>query len=331
MIEPPDYPGKYIRHNARMAAAGVRVRLGGHPKLRKQARAAMKALGGGLGYAALIEPQWIETTQVNIGIRDFPSSINGYKIAHLTDMHYNIAAGKNFLQRVVKKTNALDADMVALTGDFIGSDPRKLDRCMAVLSDLRAPDGCWVVRGNHDHHTTVEHMRAACREAGFHFIENTHVIMKPTRRHNHRHPFVERDDEASFAIAGVGDLWEGDCRPGLALRGLEDGKTPVVMLSHNPHVLDLLLPHQRVDLVLSGHTHGGQVRPLGRHFRILCDGSTKYVSGIVENNETRVYISRGVGTSAFRLRWNCRPEIALIQLHRAGGTSTASPTDGFSG
>ncbi|MEO8376943.1 MAG: metallophosphoesterase [Candidatus Sumerlaeota bacterium] len=323
MMEPPNYPGKLFRHNARMAAAGVRIRLGGSPKLRKQARAAMKALGGGLGYAAFIEPQWIETTQVTLGIRDFPASINGYKIAHLTDLHYNIAAGRNFLHRVVKKTNALDADMVALTGDFIGSDPRNLDKCMAVLSDLHAPDGCWVVRGNHDHHASLDHMRGACREAGFHLVENSHVVVRPSRRYNHRDASIERDNETSLIIAGVGDLWEGDCRPGLALKDV-DPKLPVIMLSHNPHVLELLLPHQRVDLILSGHTHGGQIRPMGRHFKILCDGSTKYVSGLVQANETRVYISRGVGTSAFRLRWNCRPEIALIQLHRADGTLTAT-------
>jgi predicted MPP superfamily phosphohydrolase len=307
-----------IRHGARMVASGIRVRLGGSARLRKGARAAMKALSGGLGYAAFIEPQWLETTQIHLVIPGLPDALDGYRIAHLSDLHYNIAAGRNFLHRVVKKTNALDADLVALTGDFIGANPGNLDRCMALLSDLRAPDGCWVVRGNHDHHATLEHMRRACREAGFRFLENSHSVVRGSRRRVERGDTLHAADAGSLVIAGVGDLWEGDCRPGLALRGANQ-ELPTVLLSHNPQSVELLVPGQRVDLVLSGHTHGGQVRPLGKQLKFFCDGSSKYVSGLVEAGGTRVYISRGVGTSAFRVRWNCRPEIALIHLHGEGG------------
>lgn len=126
-----------------------------------------------------------------------------------------------------------------------------------------------------------------------------------------------------IVLAGVGDLWEGHCSPGLALRGANAG-LPTILLSHNPQAAELLVEGQRVDLMLSGHTHGGQIRLLGRSFKAFSDGSPKYISGLIETPRTRVYVSRGVGTSALRLRWNCRPEIALIRLVRSGAPTEVS-------
>ncbi len=275
----------------------------------------MKALGGGIGYGVLVEPRLIETTSILVPVRDLPPELDGYRIALLSDIHYSFRGGRDFLRSIVRKTNALDPDMVALPGDFIARKPRHLPRCFSILSDLRAPDGCWVTRGNHDYRVPEREMRALSREVGFHFLENEHRVLRPARQrlrggfngNGATHP------KASLVLAGVGDLWEGECAPGKALHGAPDGR-PVVMLSHNPQAAELLLERHRVDLMLSGHTHGGQVRPLGRRLKVFSDGSAKYVSGLVETSRALVYISRGVGTSAFHFRWNCRPEIALIQL-----------------
>jgi predicted MPP superfamily phosphohydrolase len=304
-----------LRRNAYRLAAKIAFRYGGNPRLRRRAGAALKALGGGVAYAALLEPSMVQTTQIEITIPELDPRLDGYRIAHLTDMHYNVAAGKSYIARIVDKTNALDPDMVALTGDFITHQPRNLDRCFAILSALNAPDGCWVVRGNHDYRTSYDHMRTACRDYGFRLLENEHVVIKPVRHRMQSasgvYPLV---GSPSMVLAGVGDMWEGDCRPGIALQGADPGK-PTILLSHQGDVAELLTDRQRVDLILSGHTHGGQVRLRGRDIPILANGSCKYVSGLVETGRTRVYISRGVGTSALRLRWNCRPEIALINLH----------------
>ncbi len=273
----------------------------------------MKALGGGIGYGVLVEPRLIETTNVQIPVRDLPPALDGYRIALLSDIHYSFRGGRDFLRSIVRKTNALDADMVALPGDFIARKTRHLSRCFSILSDLRAPDGCWVTRGNHDYRVPLPDMHAACREAGFHFLENDHRTVRPARRRLQSRLNGASAGGESLVVAGVGDLWEGECAPGRALHGAPASK-PTVLLSHNPHCAELLLDGQRVDAILSGHTHGGQVRPLGRQLAVFSDGSAKYVSGLVETPQTRVYISRGVGTSAFHFRWNCRPEIALIQL-----------------
>lgn len=305
---------KELRHNAHSVAARVRFQLGGRPIWRRRAHSAVKALSAGIAYGVLVEPKLIETTNVTVPIRGLSPRLEGYRIALLSDVHYSPRLGRQFLRNVVRRTNALDPDLVALPGDFISRRADQLDPCFSLLSDLKAPDGCWVTRGNHDHHVPLETLRRACREVGFRFLENEHRTIRPERQRHQRGTHLGRGgDRPSIVLAGVGDLWEGECSPGRALAGAP-AETPTLLLSHNPHCADLLLEGQRVDLMLSGHTHGGQVRPLGRRFSAFSDGCLKYVSGLVETPTSRVYISRGVGTSAFHFRWNCRPEIALIQL-----------------
>ncbi len=313
--------GKPIRNQTKEFLAEVRFRLGGNPRLRRRAFLAMKTLSGGIGYAAFVEPFLVQITQVEVAIPDLPWALDGYRIAHLSDIHYNVTAGRKFLRRVVERVNGLDADMVALTGDFITHNPRNLDRCFSLLSDLNAPDGCWVVRGNHDHNTSLEHMIQASRDAGFRFLENSHAIVRPLRHRATGNHDSRAESGERLVIAGVGDMWEGECNPSRALAGASTG-IPTVMLSHHPHCAALIAPPLRVDLMLSGHTHGGQLRAMGRGIHALSGGTGRYVSGLVKAPHTAVYISRGVGTSALRVRWNCLPEVALIHLHRGDARGT---------
>jgi hypothetical protein len=310
----PNSAARRIRVTAYRIAAGMRFRLGGSPTLRRNAQRLLKAASAGVGYAAILEPSLLETTLVEVAISDLAPELDGYQIVHLSDVHYNITAGARFLRRVVEKANALDADMVALTGDFIALNPQNLDRCFAVLSDLKAPDGCWVVRGNHDYKASLTAMQGACRAAGMRLLENQHAVVRPHRQRGALGGALH--SASALTIAGVGDIWEGLCLPGKALAGAPPGQ-PTILLSHNPQVVSILPPSNRVDLVLSGHTHGGQVRPMGRPIRLLADGNGEFVSGLVRSGRAPVYISRGVGTSSLRLRWNCRPEIVLVRLVRA--------------
>lgn len=301
-----------IKSRLRSMAGRLRIRLAGSAKARTNMRRFLKTFGGMFAYAAFVEPRWIETTQVEIQIRDLPHSLDGYRIAHLTDVHFSFAAGIEFIRRVVDITNTLDADMVALTGDFIAKRAVNLHRCLSLLGDIKAPDGLWATRGNHDHKASLEDMRLACREADINFLENSHVVLRPARARGEGSSSYKE----SIVVAGVGDLWMGPCSPGLALQGAPTDR-PTVLLSHNPQAVELLSPSHRVDIALSGHTHGGQFRPWGRTLSVLSDGSTRFASGLIETTHTRVYVSRGVGNSAFHIRWNCRPEIALITLVRA--------------
>jgi len=304
-----------LRTGARGLWSRAQVHVAGKPRLRRRATSLMKGLGAGIGYATLVEPMWREITQVHIPVPGLHPDLDGYTIVHLTDIHHNRVAGRRYLERIVAETNLLDGDMVALTGDFITHDAFRMESCLDVLAGLRAPDGLFATRGNHDVGVPTDRMRKMCDERGIVLLDNEHRVILPGRA---RCKWVDADyrRELSLTIAGVEDLWTGHARPGRALAGSPAG-VPRVLLSHNPAVAELLTPCMGVGLQLSGHTHGGQVRPFRRSIRAFTDGTNRYVSGLVNAPHTRVYISRGVGSSALRVRWNCRPEIARIVLHPA--------------
>lgn len=119
-----------------------------------------------------------------------------------------------------------------------------------------------------------------------------------------------------LCVGGVGDLWEGEVDLNRALIGAPHGVFRL-LLSHNPEVAHLLTPRDAVDLVLAGHTHGGQAWVFDRPLMTGSAHQARYLRGLVQSPSTYVYVSRGVGTSAFHFRWNCRPEVVLVRLRRA--------------
>ncbi len=308
---PTEAPSRW-RAGARHLRSSATTRVAGRPRLRKNAVRALKSLGGAIGYAAFVEPYWISLTHVDVPVPGLSPELDGYRIVHLTDIHHNLVSGPAFLESVVRTANSLDGDLVALTGDFVTHNPRRMPQCFRILSGLRAPDGIFATRGNHDYGLPLDRMSRIARRAGVRLLENEHETVSASR---HR---IAGGGDARIVVAGVGDLWEGHPNPSLALMGApSDGVR--VLLSHNPQVAEIVAPWHRVAIQLSGHTHGGQVRPFHRPLRMLSDGTAKYASGLVEAPATRVYVSRGVGTSALRLRWNCRPEIALVVLRSVPG------------
>ncbi|MCB2156807.1 metallophosphoesterase [bacterium] len=297
-------------------ASRVKVHVAGKPHLRRHAGRALKGLGAGVAYATLVEPRWIETTHIEIDVRGLPEELDGYRIVQLTDVHFNMVSGRRFLERIVEKSNALDADLCVLTGDFVTHDASKLSECLGILSELRAADGLIATRGNHDYETPLERMRGLCEENGIQLLENEHAAILANRHRNsngngfpHHHARVQ----TPLVVGGVGDMWEGIADVSAAFEGAPRG--PRILLSHNPQVAEVVPAGMEVVLQLSGHTHGGQIRPFNRPLRILSDGTEKYISGLVKGPHVPVYISRGVGTSALYFRWNCRPEIVLATLH----------------
>lgn len=289
------------------------VRLAGSHRARHHVSQALKGIGAGIGYAVLVETRWLQTTHVDVPIPGLPESLDGYRVVHLTDIHHNIAQGAGFLRRVVELCNALDPDMIALTGDFITHSHRRMEPCLWLLSELRAPDGLWAVRGNHDFGFPMDRLQRAMEASRIRLLENAHTVFTPVRRRV-AHPEGPACG-ARITVAGVGDLWTARCSPGEALEGHETDST-VILLSHNPAVMNILPQSPRIHLVLSGHTHGGQVRPFRKSIPMFSGFERRYVSGLVRNGDTTLYVSRGVGTSALHVRWNCRPEIALITLRR---------------
>lgn len=235
---------------------------------------------------------------VSLTIADLPAAFDGLRVCQLTDIHVGGSINPHKLDRIVRQANGLGADFFVLTGDYIeGHQGQWADPCMRVLAGLNAPK--YAVLGNHDYWGGKHLAEEACDRHGIRLLANEHAL-------------IERGD-AKLAVAGVVDLW---CdRPDLrrALAGVGDD-VPRLLLCHNPDFAEEM-PRERVDLMMSGHTHGGQVRVFGKHFGPSTYGD-KYLAGLVDAGDTKVYVSRGIGTSVVPIRIGAPPELTLFELRR---------------
>jgi predicted MPP superfamily phosphohydrolase len=215
--------------------------------------------------------------------------------------------------QVVSQTNALQADLIFLTGDYVYDSPRYIAPAVAALADLKAKIGLVGVLGNHDWWDGGVPMKAAFARHGLPLIDNARVILTPGRS-------IERDASEGLCIAGVGDLWEDVPDYSAALAGLP-ATMPRLLLAHNPDAAEdarFLAGKHRVDLMISGHTHGGQVRVPGLGTPILPSHyGQKYASGLVQGPGCPVFISCGIGMSGLPIRFGVPPEIVLMELKRA--------------
>ncbi|MBC7541733.1 MAG: metallophosphoesterase [Candidatus Sericytochromatia bacterium] len=236
---------------------------------------------------------------VDIDIADLPLAFEGYEICQITDVHFGGTVGPRRLTRVVQQATALEADMYVLTGDYIeGHHGKYADPVMKLLGTLPGP--IFGVLGNHDHWGGQRGAEDACDRHGIELLTNTHRM-------------IELGDD-KLCLAGVADLWCDEPDIVAAVAGVPDD-VPRIVLSHNPEYVEDMAA-ERVDLMLSGHTHGGQVRLFGKEFSHGSYGR-KYMKGLVDAGNTQVYISRGLGTSVVPFRIGVPPEISLIRLHRA--------------
>lgn len=270
----------------------------------------LKLLGGGALAAAagcaldaaVIEPRWIKLTRPTVAIPDLPAEWNGLRIAHLTDLHHGRLIKLDFIEKAVGLANAESPDLAAITGDFLTAGGDLSEGLARVLAGLKAPLGVFAVLGNHDHWAGAGRVRQIVAAAGITLIDNRHVLLTRGGR-----PLV---------LAGVGDLWEDTQDLPGALAGAPD-QAPRLLLCHNPDYADGMPPTPRVDLMLAGHTHGGQAKiPLGPRPRLPIR-NPRYAAGLARGPRCPVYVSRGIGMVGVPVRFNCRPELPIITLRRA--------------
>ena len=275
---------------------------------------------GGVGAAyALREAKVCRVERLTLAPCNLPAAFDGTTLAFVTDTHHGPGVGLSYLEEVVAMTNALRPDIVALGGDYVqrarfhhlqrrGSHRHYIAPGVGVLGGLRAPLGRFAVLGNHDRRESTLLTRRALAANRFVELTNTGVWLE---RGGARLWLCGVDDWAT----GRPDLRAalGDTRPGDAC----------LLLSHNPDIVERIRD-PRVDLVLSGHTHGGQVvLPLvGAPFTASRYGQ-KYVHGLVQGPSARVYVSRGVGTIGPPVRFGAPPEVTFITLRREPAPAAA--------
>lgn len=266
------------------------------------AAAPLVAVSATAAYSTLIAPRNYELTETDIFIRNLPERFEGFRITQLTDIHHSRLVSLGDVHHVVELANATKPDLIVLTGDYTTSYRRYIEPCAEALARLSAPEGVWAVLGNHDHYTDPELTTRA--------LERKRIVVM-----NNLNTVLRRGPDALY-LAGIDDWsWNGNDWK-RAFNGLPPG-LPLILLSHQPNVLDLE-ESQTASLILSGHTHGGQVKLpfIGAPARYATI-DLKYANGLFRRADTQLYVSRGTGVIGLPVRLGVRPEIAVLRLRRA--------------
>ena len=265
-----------------------------------------------INYGRRIEPTWLELNPHTIPVADLPHAFAGFKIAHLSDLHHGHHLPDDFLPRAVDLTLEQKPDLIVLTGDFIHKGYKHVEDVAKVLARLNAPQGVVAVLGNHDF--SVRNALGFRRHRGLHKAIADALGSQGIRVLRNETMQLDRP-EGKLLLAGLDDLWSRECDPDRALEG-HCLVTPRIVLAHNPQTIHMMDKH-RCDLMLSGHTHGGQINwpGLGRFF--LGRKGRQFAAGMYRHKSSHLYVHKGVGFG-WRFRFGVRPEIALHTLRRSG-------------
>jgi uncharacterized protein len=259
-------------------------------------------------YARLVEPRLVLRTRTRLHFHDLPPALEGLRVALLADVHATPQSPRGLLPRVVRLTLEEKPDLVAIAGD-IAEDEASLERALDELAALRAPLGVFVVPGNHDYRDVgIERWHdAVARRPSLVDLTNRARMVRVRREQ-------DPDDVAYLCVAGVDDLAHG--RPRLDFLPPLDRRDFTLLLAHHPDQAERARRAlDSVDLVLSGHTHAGQVRlPFLGALVNSAERSDLYEAGVRRRPWTQVYTSRGIGTTHLPVRFLAPPEIALLTL-----------------
>lgn len=266
--------------------------------LRTAAAGGLIAPVAAAGYG-LAESTDLRVDRAAVPVPNLPAGFRGLTVAFVTDVHHGPFTSEDEVSGVVRTTLALGPDLIVLGGDYHHADGKFIPACFDRLAPLDAPLGVFGVLGNHDNWRGRKATQAGMKRARVEELTNAGVWL---RRGNDR-----------LRLAGVDDLLTGRVDVAAALGGVPRDDA-VVLVSHNPDLAETLTD-PRVGLMLSGHTHGGQVVVPGYGPPVVPSRyGMKYARGLVDAPETRVYVSAGTGMSGIGLRLNCRPEISLLTL-----------------
>lgn len=279
-------------------AAGADAR--GASAARALATVSLVGVAAALGLRAALRTPAVR--QIELRLPRWPAALDGLRIAQISDIHIGPILGRVFAEALVARTNALGADLVAVTGDLVDGSVHHLADEVAPFARLEAPLGVYFVTGNHDVYSGGENWATHVRSLGLRVLRNERVA-------------IERDG-ARFDLAGVDD-YRGDWVHGStqdlerALAGREPG-VPVVLLAHDPSTFRRAA-EMGVDLQLSGHTHGGQIWPFVYLVRLV----VPFVAGLYRRAGSALYVSRGSGFWGPPMRLLAPSEITEITLRRA--------------
>lgn len=266
--------------------------------------AGLAGLAGTAGaYSVFVERYAVQTNRYRIPVPNLPPAFRGFRIVHLTDIHHGALMSLEWVKRLLARANRIPRDITVCTGDFVHArnTAREIDAVWPAVCGLTAPCGVYTVLGNHDHWADTE--------------RSLHWLRASGQDLRHRAVRLEREGAALW-LAGAGDLWEDHVPLDRLLAAVPEAACRIV-LAHNPDTADTRFS-ARVDLMVSGHTHGGQVALPLLGSPVLPVENKAYSFGLKKSARgASVFISRGLGWAVYPVRFNCYPEIAVLELDPA--------------
>jgi len=250
-----------------------------------------------LSAKSIYNARHIELQKVDIKLKNLKEE---YKILQISDTHIGGLIDKNFMHTVVSRVNACKPDLVVITGDLVDIDITKAQAAINHLTQLKSTYGTYYIVGNHEYFHNIEKIIAHVKELGIKVLENENIYIGKKGK--------------GFNLAGVYDLFgyrTGTYIPNLskALKNVQTDSA-TVLLAHQPKFLQEIT--SGVDLVLSGHTHGGQIYP----FKFLVELQQPYISGLHQHTkELQIYVNKGTGFWGPPMRLGASAEITEITLH----------------
>jgi len=287
-------PMEVVRAGARVAGVDPERRLL-LARVLAGAAAAIGIVETGVGLAAVLRRVGVKP--VRVPLAKLPKALSGYTIVQISDVHVGPTIGRAFIDEIVRTTNALAPDVIAITGDLVDGSVAELGPLVEPLKGLRAKDGVFFVTGNHEYYSGVDAWIAHLRSLGIRVLRNERVPLREGLD-------LAGVDDTSARSFGHG---HGQDVP-RAMEGRDESRA-IVLLAHQPKAVRDACQHG-VDLQLSGHTHGGQIWPWGYAVRL----DQPHVAGLHDHEGTAIYVSRGTGYWGPPMRIGAPAEITRIEL-----------------
>ncbi|NTW16947.1 MAG: metallophosphoesterase [Syntrophaceae bacterium] len=251
-------------------------------------------------YPIFVERYIILTNVYRISVPNLPTAFSGFRIVQLADLHYGFLFPLELVRHVVERANELKPDIIVCTGDYVHekNSTTQIDQVWPILSQLTAPSGVYSVLGNHDHWADT--------------IRSDYWLKRTGQDLRHKVFPIQREGQ-NLWLAGAGDFYEDHNNLDFILGKIPDPDCRIV-LAHNPDSADTGFS-KRVDLMISGHTHGGQVNIPFVGPPVLPVQNKSYTSGLkISPRGCKVFISKGIGWTICPVRFNCFPEIVVLEL-----------------
>jgi hypothetical protein len=263
----------------------------------------LKTLAAGVSRAArraINESKNLIIEEQIIYLERLPREMDGLRVVQLSDVHHSPFIDAEQIKDSVSIANYLRPDITVLTGDYVSHGTDYIVPVADILGELRAPQGVYAVLGNHDYRTDARLITDLFRAEGIRVLINEGLHLTK--------------NGATLWLCGIDDTLYGAPDLELALAGSRPTEFKF-LLCHNPVILRRAAA-VGVDLIVSGHTHGGQIRLRANKENLILPRRPR-VSGLLRRGGAQIYISRGIGTVVLPFRYQCPPEISLLELRKA--------------